>query len=69
MDLIKEQMQRHTITMEPIDWAVVHQIAKDMGLSSRSAGVRFIVRDWQRMKQAALFPTPEKEVLPAAVET
>jgi hypothetical protein len=53
MGLVKEPMERSTITMEPADWAVVYQIAKDMGLSSRSAGVRFIIRDWQRLKAAA----------------
>lgn len=38
------------ISMYPQDWAVVHQLAKDAGLS-RSAGLRYIVRDWLRLKE------------------
>lgn len=49
---MSEKMEGCSITMEPVDWAVVQQIAKDMGLSSRSASVRFIIRDWQRLKTA-----------------
>jgi len=50
-ELVKEQMERHSVSMEPIYWAIIHQVAKDMGLSSRSAGLRFIIREWERMKQ------------------
>ena len=60
--LVKERMERCTISMEPMDWAIIHQVAKDMGLASRSAGVRFIIRDWQRLKLKQLtLPLPEEQ--------
>lgn len=46
-------MKGRSITMEPVDWATVGQVAKEFGLSSLSAGVRFIIRDWQRLRGMA----------------
>lgn len=62
--LVKEKMQRFTISMEPTDWAVVFQVAKDMGVASRSAGVRYIIRDWLRLKKAAHTPHPPTQPQP-----
>lgn len=46
-------MEGRSITMEPVDWAMVMQVAREFGLGSLSAGVRFIIRDWQRLKGLA----------------
>jgi len=39
---------RSTITLEPLDRAVLLSIAKDNGLSGLSSAVRFVLRDWVR---------------------
>ena len=51
--MAKEQAGRRTsITILPEDEAVVQSVAKDYGLST-SGSVRFIIRDWARMKAEA----------------
>lgn len=46
----KAQVQPRNVSMYPQDWAVVRQMAKDMGLASISAGLRQIVQEWKRLK-------------------
>lgn len=50
MATVVGQMQARSITMEKRDWAVVRQVSQSKGLVSRSAGVRFIIRDWQQLR-------------------
>lgn len=50
--MIEDQLtEARNITMYPLDWATATQVAKDNGLGSVSAGLRFIVRDWLRLKR------------------
>ena len=49
--MIEDQLtEARNITMYPLDWATATQVAKDNGLGSVSAGLRFIIRDWIRLK-------------------
>jgi len=51
VEQMKEQrVEGRNVSMYPQQWAVVHQVAKDTGLASTSAGLRFIIHDWQRVK-------------------
>lgn len=47
------RMQARSITMEKQDWLMVQQVARNKGLVSRSAGVRFIIREWQQLRGIA----------------
>ena len=48
MDHFKERAKRKTVTLFPDDIVALNQIAKDFGLDSFSAAVRFVLRDWMR---------------------
>ena len=52
MERKREKLEPRSITLYPLDWATATQVAKDFGLGSVSAGLRFIVRDWIRLKAA-----------------
>lgn len=47
-DQLNERAEPTSITLFPSDKAAIHQIAKDFGLASFSAAVRFVLRDWMR---------------------
>ena len=54
MDVGIQELERgsivgRTVSMYPQEWAIVHQVAKDMGLN-RSAGIRWIIREFLRLK-------------------
>jgi len=49
----KELMKASSVTLYPVDWATAAQVAKDYGLTGVSAGLRFIIRDWLRLKRQA----------------
>jgi len=51
-------VQGKSVTLYPIDWATATQVAKDYGLASVSAGIRFIIRDWMKMRG---YPTAIKD--------
>ena len=48
-DLERGSIEGRSISMYPHEWAIVHQLAKDIGLN-RSAGIRWIIHEWQRLK-------------------
>ena len=39
------------VSLYPDDAAMLQQIGKDYGLNSRSATIRFLIRDWARLQQ------------------
>lgn len=43
-----------TNSLPPFDQAVLFQVGKDEGLDSGIEAVSFIIRDWVRLKKAAL---------------
>ena len=47
---MSEKIKRKMITIYPIDEATVHQIGKDEGIMTFSGTLRWILRDWKRMK-------------------
>lgn len=38
------------LSLYPQDRAVLHQVAKDLGLNSISAAARYIIRDWLKQQ-------------------
>lgn len=65
-----QAVKARNVTLYPTDWAVAIQVAKEYGLGSVSAGLRFIIRDWQRLKAAAEYkarPHAPAIHVPAAV--
>jgi hypothetical protein len=54
------------ISMYPIDWETVDQVAKDYGHQSRSAAIRHIIRDWQRLS-TQFHPMPAPTPRPGAI--
>ena len=40
------------VSLYPSEWMMLDQIAKDYGLGSRSAAVRYILHNWAKMKTA-----------------
>lgn len=40
-----------SITMYPEQWALLHQVSKDAGQGTISAGARFLITDWLRLKR------------------
>ena len=47
-----EQAVGRNISLYPTELAMLQQIAKDHGLGSISAAVRFVLHDWAKMKMA-----------------
>lgn len=47
------RVEAQTVSMYPQDWAVVRQVAKDLG-QSVSGGLRIIVREYVQLKTAEL---------------
>lgn len=45
-----ERAKQKMISIYPTDEATLHQIGKDEGLATFSATLRWILRDWKRMK-------------------
>jgi len=39
------------VTLYPDDWKIVDQVAQDYGHQGRSGALRYIIRDWARMKE------------------
>ena len=48
MNYTEGKAKTKAITLFPQDIAAFNQIAKDFGLESFSAAVRFVLRDWMR---------------------
>ena len=51
------ERKKHTVvvkgvSLKPEDWAMIDAHAKDVGLISRSAGLRSILAEWYLMKMA-----------------
>ena len=46
-----QSTRNSSVSLYPVDWATAAQVAKDYGLTGVSAGLRFIIRDWLRLKQ------------------
>ena len=42
---------KRNITIYPQDLVALRIVAKDMGLSSVSGAIRFVLRDWQRQQR------------------
>ena len=56
----QEKAVPKNITLYPHDWTIVQDVAQPEGMSLSQA-LRSIIRDWKRMKDAAI-PTPIPEV-------
>ena len=56
-----ERAKTKSIMLFPSEIATFHQIAKDFGLASLSAAVRFVLNDWMRMKKADAKKSDEME--------
>lgn len=52
------KMHASSVTLYPVDWATVTEVAKENGLASVSAGLRFIIRDWIRLRGHQPAPAP-----------
>ena len=50
----KQLVEPRNISMYPEHWAVLHQICKEISLASVSAANRYVITDWQRLKQREL---------------
>jgi hypothetical protein len=35
------------VSLYPVDWAAADRVRRELGLSSLSAAIRYILRDWQ----------------------
>ena len=46
-----EQVIPRNISMYPEDWAIVDEVRKQYGYQGRSGAVRFIIRDWARLRR------------------
>ena len=53
-DPAKDIVEPKSVTMYPIEWAIVGAFAKDMGYDSYSAALRRIVNEWAEMKKGQL---------------
>lgn len=57
-------MVARNFSILPEQEAVLIQVAKDMGLGSVSAGLRYIITDWMRLK----LPPQAVQALPSGAE-
>lgn len=47
-----DKVEVKSISMYPQHWAILWQLAKDLGLGSISAAARYVIADWQRLREA-----------------
>lgn len=52
--MTQERVEGKMVTMYPEQWAVLHQLAKDLGLGSVSAANRYVISEFVRMKSKQL---------------
>jgi predicted DNA-binding protein len=58
IETLRRMTEQYLGNLGPLDLAMLHQIAKDEGLSSLIEAIGHVIHDWQRLKHAALPPRP-----------
>jgi hypothetical protein len=52
-----ERVVRKNISLYPRDLVILHRVSQNMGLSSLSATIRYIIHDWSKKQQLGAFIT------------